>query len=140
MQTEDSGSGTGPGTGLGSRPQAFWLLVLGAVLTMQLELPFRLAGLALTLAAAWLGITVLVRLARARRQGRAPRRAWPIGVGLGLSAAMLLSLVVDAAFYPIVADRERCLAEANTRTAVTQCTDQLEDRLRRLRDRISSTR
>lgn len=124
-------------TELGSRPLVFWLLVLGAVATMQVPLPFRLAGLLLSLPAIWVGVTVLVRLGRNRRQGRPARRAWPFGIGLGIAVTMLLGQLADAALYPIVADREQCVAEANTRVAMSQCTDQVEDRLQRLRDRLA---
>lgn len=128
-------------TELGSRPQVFWVLVLGTVATMQLELPFRLAGFALCLPAVWLGVTILVRLGRARRQARpATRRAWPIGVGVGVCAVMLFGLAADAALYPIVAERERCVAEANTRVAMAQCTDQVDSRLRRLRSELNAPR
>jgi hypothetical protein len=126
-------------TELGNRVQLFWLLCLGTVLVLQLQLPFRLAGLALSLAGIWFGCVVLVRLARARRLGRPARRAWPIGVGLGLVSVMLLSFVSDAVFYPIVSDREQCVAGANTQAAKRQCLDQAENRLRKLVQDIGNT-
>lgn len=113
-----------------ARVQLFWALLLATVLLMQLALPFRLGGALPCLAAIWIAVTVLVRLARGRRIGLLLRkRTWPVGVGLGLGFVLALSFASDAALYPIVADREECVAGANTQAAEQQCLAETEDRM-----------
>ena len=113
-----------------ARVQLLWALLIATVALMQLPLPFRLAGAVPCLAAAWVAVTVLTRLARGRRIGLLlRRRTWPVGVGLGLSLVLALSLASDAALYPIVADREACVAGANTKAAEKQCLAETDDRM-----------
>ena len=92
----------------------FLVLLLGLVIVSQLALPFRLAGFALALATGWVGTRLLRGMSALSRSGAAVR-GWPsVIIGLGLTAVLTLMLIITAAFYPMAAERERCLSEANT--------------------------
>jgi hypothetical protein len=71
--------------------------------------------------------------------GRAPGRL-PVSVGLGVAGVVLLFLLAEAAFYPLVADLERCLAGANTNTARARCQDESQQRLTDLVERLQPPR
>jgi hypothetical protein len=112
----------------------FLILLLGVVVVSQLALPFRLAGLLLGLAAGWVGIRLLVDMVTVSRAGTAVR-GWPsVLIGLGLTAVLMLVLAVQAIFYPVMSDREHCLAQANTISAQDSCDQRYENRLDRLTD------
>ncbi|MFI7588230.1 hypothetical protein ACIB24_14270 [Spongisporangium articulatum] len=68
----------------------------------------------------------------------AARRAWPVGLGLGLVAVLSFSVVADAAFYRVNADTEDCLAGANTEVARQRCYDDRQQRLQNIVDRLTN--
>ena len=107
----------------------FLVLLLGLVVVTQLELPFRLGGLLLGLGGGWVGIRLLISMTAVSRSG-AEVRGWPsVIIGLGLTVVLVLVLTVQAVFYPVMSERERCLAEANTIKAQDSCDRRYQDRL-----------
>jgi hypothetical protein len=121
---------------LKERVRLFLILLLGLVITAQLPLPFRLAGMVLALAGGWTGIRLIIMMARHRGPSLGIR-GWILALGgLGLVGVLLLTLIAEAVFYPVVSDQERCIAGANTQTAQHACTKATKDHLDRLRRRI----
>ena len=121
------------------RLRLFLILLLGLVITSQLPLPFRLGGIVLALAGAWTGIRLIVMMAQ-RRGPSLGMRGWVLVIGgLGLVGVLLLTLVAEAAFYPVVSDEEQCVSGANTQTAQHACTRATNDRLNRLVRRVEQS-
>ena len=116
--------------------QLFALLMFALVVVWSLSLPWALAGIAFAVAAAWAGVVSLVDLARLRRAGQPGRGTWLVAAGLGLTAVLLLSLISRAIYYPIIAERERCLAGALTDTAAQACQEHAQDRIDNLLSRL----
>ena len=118
----------------------FLVLLLGLIIVNQLPLPFRLGGFVLSLAIGWVGIRLLIGMSALSRTGaRVP--GWPsVIIGLGLAGVLTLVLVVQAAYYPLNADREKCLSQANTLKAQEDCDQEFQDRFKELTDNLISTR
>ncbi len=115
----------------------FLALVFGLVVVAQLRLPFRLAGIALALGAIALGVRLLILVGRRRRAGLGAG-GWPVvAAGLALTGVLLMVLVAEAAYYPVVVDQERCSAAANTRIAQAACDRATRHRLDNLVDRLN---
>jgi cytochrome c-type biogenesis protein CcmH/NrfG len=55
-------------------------------------------------------------------------------IGLGLTVVLVLFLTVQAIFYPVMAERERCMSGANTLKAKDNCDQAYQDRLEDLTD------
>jgi hypothetical protein len=119
------------------RLRLFLLVVLGLLVVAQLELPFRLAGLALAALAGWVGIRLLVRLAGLRKAGFRTRGSVVVSVGLGLTAVLLFTLAAEAAYYPLASQLERCRSAANTQTAQSACDEAARTRINDMVDRLS---
>jgi hypothetical protein len=115
------------------------IVLFGLVVVAQLPLPFRLAGIVLGLAGLWIGLQLLVRMARLRRTGVPIRGSIVVAIGLGLSAVLLLMLVAEAVYYPLVSDLERCRAGANTETAQAVCEQTAKTRIDNLVNRLTHT-
>jgi hypothetical protein len=121
------------------RLRLFLILLLALVIVTQLELPFRLAGLAFGLATAWVAGQLMVQMARHRAGADPGNRGWLLVIGgLALTGVLMLMLIAEAVYYPVVSDLERCTEQANTRTAEKACEDASKDRLNRLIDRFST--
>ncbi|GAA3616773.1 hypothetical protein GCM10022223_36610 [Kineosporia mesophila] len=122
-----------------SRLRLFMIMVLGLMIVAQLELPFRLGGIPLGLAAGWVGIKVVIGLAEMRRAGLGSRGIIFTLFGLGMTGYLMLILVAHAVYYPAVSDLEQCQARANTESAQQICTDDYNERfdkiLQDMRDR-----
>jgi hypothetical protein len=114
----------------------FLIVLVGLILVTQLELPFRLAGILLGLLAIWLGVRLLVRMTRLRRIGVRPRGPIVVSVGLGLSGVLVVTLLAEAAYYPLAADLEACRSGANTETARKACDNAARDRIDHLVERL----
>lgn len=125
------------------RLRLFVIMVIGLLIVSQLLLPFRLAGIALGLAAGYVGIRVLIGLAEMRRAGLGARGLVFTLFGLGLIGMLLLVLVSQAVYYPVVSDLEQCEARANTEQAEQNCQDETADRfntiIEQLNERARST-
>ncbi len=121
---------------LGERLRLFLLVTLGLLVVAQLSLPFRLAGILLGVLAGWVGIRLLVRMARLRRAGFRTRGSILVSVGLGLSAVLMFTLVAEAAYYPLAAQLERCRSGANTQTAADACQQAARARINNMVDRL----
>jgi hypothetical protein len=140
QQTPEPGrwAANGPSRGSSGRPSAeqvreqlrlFLILLLGLIIVSQLPLPFRLGGFVLSLGIAWVGIQLLIGLRALGRTGMSVR-GWPsVIIGLVLAGALTLILAVQAVLYPMTADHERCLSEANTLQAKATCDRNYRDRL-----------
>ena len=119
------------------RLRLFIIMVLGLLLVSQLPLPFRLAGIALGLAGGFVGIRVLIGLAEMRRAGMGARGVVFTLFGLGLTGMLLLVLVSQAVYYPVVSDLEKCQARANTEAADQACVDETNDRFNNILDDLN---
>jgi hypothetical protein len=110
----------------------FGLFILGAVALSALPEPARAVALPFVIAAAVFGIRALVLASRAQvRGGLVPMLAG--GVTISVIWAFYLSALV--VIWPMVADREECMAGALTATAADECTQAFEDDLADLRER-----
>jgi cytochrome c-type biogenesis protein CcmH/NrfG len=114
----------------------FLVTLVGMVVVWQLQLPFRLGGIVLSLIAIWTGIRLLIGLAAPARAGVRPRGRGGIITGLVLSVAVLLILAAEAVYYPVVSDLEQCRAEADTQTAQDLCDQATKDRIERLKEEL----
>lgn len=112
-------------------------MVIGLLIVSQLALPFRLAGIALGLAGAFVGIRVLIGLAEMRRAGLGARGVVFTLFGLGLTGMLLLVLVSQAVYYPVVSDLEECQARANTEAAAQSCMDETNSRFDSILDDLN---
>jgi hypothetical protein len=120
------------------RLRLFLILLLALVVVTQLELPFRLAGLGFGLAACWVAGQLMIQMGRHRTGTDPGARGWLLVIGgLALTGVLMLMLIAEAVYYPVVFDLERCTAQANTQTAKQACEDASRDRLDRLVDRFS---
>lgn len=107
----------------------FLILLLGLIIVNQLALPFRIGGFVLALAIGWVGIRLLIDMSALSRAGTSVR-GWPsVIIGLGLAAALTVTLAVQVALYPLTAEHERCLSGANTLKAKATCDQVYRDRL-----------
>jgi hypothetical protein len=121
---------------LRERLRLFLILVFGLLVVVQLPLPFRLPGIVLGVAAFWIGLRLLRAMARLRRVGVPIQGSIVVAVGLGLSTVLLLMLVAEAVYYPLVSDLQRCRSEANTQTARTACERDAKSRVDELVNRL----
>lgn len=140
QQTPEPGrwAAAGPGHGSSRQPNAekvreqlrlFLILLLGLIIVSQLPLPFRLGGFVLSLAIGWVGIQLLIGMAALGRAGTSVR-GWPsVIIGLVLAGVLTLILALQAVLYPVTADHERCLSEANTLRAKDACERSYRERL-----------
>ena len=118
------------------RMQTQALLVIGLVIVGQLPLPFRMAGLAFCLAAIWMAVLCLRSLSRLRRRGDRVRGQVGVSLGLGIAVAMLLNLLAQLAYYPVLVELEECQAGANTGTARQACEQRSRQRIEQVIDRF----
>lgn len=118
------------------RIRLFGLLMAALLIVMTLPLPFRLAGIAFAAGAIFMAIRSLAALASLRRLGVRSRGQVGLSLGLGVAAVLLLFLAAELAYYPVVADFERCSAGANTRTAQQACEQRSQQRLDEILDRL----
>lgn len=108
----------------------FALLTLAGLICLQLDFPWRAAGLPFTVAGIVVGVMALIAVRRARIPGSSTAMCV---VGLVLSAMMLIFHLTLLALYPLVSDNEECLAGANTERARTVCQQDYERRVDDLR-------
>jgi hypothetical protein len=124
---------------LRQRLRLFLIMLLGLMVVSQLALPFRLGGIVLALGTAWVGVQLLILMTARYRAGLGGRGWVVVSVGLALTAVLLLMLVAEAAYYPLVSDLENCRAGANTETAKNACDQDTKDRLDNLVNRLNHT-
>ena len=106
------------------------VLLVSLVVVSQLDLPFRLAGIAFGVATMAVAIRSLSRLARLRRAGGRPRGQVTLSAGLGLAGVVTVLLVAEALAYPVAMEHQRCLSGAVTRTAQGECDRRQEQDVR----------
>jgi hypothetical protein len=121
---------------LRDRLTLYLVLLVGLVIVSQLQLPFRLAGILLALATAWVGVQLLILLSARRRAGLGARGWLLVCVGLGLAAVLLLLLVAEAIYYPLVSDLEHCRSQADTQVEQQACERTTKDRMNDLINRL----
>lgn len=102
----------------------FALLLVAALLTLSLPLPWQAASLAFTAAAVVVGVRVLLAARRSRRGGLLVPLA---AAGTAMSLLLSLSVVSALAFYDIALDRQTCLQRALTTSANQACEQQFRD-------------
>ena len=115
----------------------FGLFMVALLIVVTLPLPLRLAGIAFAAATLWSAVQCLSTLASLHRLGVPVRGRIGVSVGLGVAGVLLVALLFQLAFYPLVEGYERCLGGANTGTAEHACQDQTKQRLQQLVDRFS---
>jgi hypothetical protein len=115
---------------LSTRTRLFGALLVGAVIAIFLPLPWRLTGLGFGIAAITIGLRLLVALAQWRRSGGRGGGFIGVSVGLGLASVLIVYLSLEAAYYPVVRDRDQCMAQAPTLQAQQRCQDEFSHRLR----------
>jgi len=111
----------------------FALLLLAALATSSLLLPWQVIALVLTLAALVVGVRAMVTVIRLRVRGTL---APALGVGLGLAALLALSLTTALALWPLQMQLQECQRDALTISATQACQTQFDDALR---DRLDTT-
>jgi len=110
----------------------FGIFLLGAVALNTLPEPARAVALPFVIAAAVFGIRALVLASRAHvRGGLVPMLAG----GVAISVVWALYLGTLVVIWPMIADREECMAGALTATATDECTQTFEDDVANLRER-----
>jgi hypothetical protein len=110
------------------------LLLVGAQLSLGLDLPWRAAGLVFSALALVQGIRALRALRRHRKEHRDVQAFGPAGgvlltLGVVVAGGLTLLQVVMLALSPVLVELERCQDRALTRTAMDACQDELVDRL-----------
>lgn len=114
---------------LRARTRLFGTLLVSAVVTALLPLPWRLSGLAFGLGTVVVGFQVIFALAATRRAGGRARGFLGVSVGLGVAAVLVVVTLAQAVFYPAVSDLQRCLSTASTLAAQERCTEEFRPRL-----------
>ncbi len=119
------------------RLRLFLVLILGLIVLMTQPLPFRLAGILLSLAALWVGLRLWRMLSRLRRAGVRTPGVITLMTGITLASVLLFLLVADAIWYPLVSDLENCQAGANTEQASQACQRDARNRIDDLIQRLT---
>ena len=96
----------------------FGLLMLAALLTSRLPVPWQVASPVFALAAVVVGLRSVVRVRRAGVRGVLPAM---LGGGIALSVVLLLSSLTMLALWPAQVERQQCLDSALTIAAQEQC-------------------
>lgn len=104
------------------------LLVAAVLLSVFIQLPWRLTGLPFALATIVVGFRLLFTLAAWRRSGGSGGGFLGVSVGLGLAAVLAMYTGVQLALYPTIADLERCQTQASTIAAKEACAEQFRIR------------
>jgi hypothetical protein len=104
--------------------RVFVLLLLGALVSSNFPLPWKVLGLLFSLAALTVGILALVSIIR----HKAPVML-RMATTVGLVAAFMFTFGTGAAvlLWPITAQYEECMASALTSKAQRQCEDDLRN-------------
>lgn len=104
--------------------RVFLLALLAALLTSNLQLPWKVLGLALGLVALTAGVLALVKTIRAGLS-----RFLVLTTSVGLFAALFLTAGAGASviLWPVTQDYEDCQAQALTLRAERQCQDELSN-------------
>jgi hypothetical protein len=107
-------------------------MLLAAVALSTLPTPERAVALPFVVAAAVYGVRGLVLGSRAHvRGGLVPMLAG----GVALSVVWALYLGAMALIWPVLADREECMAGALTTVAVNECAQTFDHDVAKLRER-----
>jgi hypothetical protein len=122
-----------------SSTRLFLAALIAALLVDSTPLPWRLSGFGFDLVAAWAAVRGLSALARLRRAGQASPGWFTLTLGLGVVFLGLTGLIGDAAFYPLVTEHERCLAQALTIQGRHRCDDTFEERRQEIIDRLQGS-
>jgi hypothetical protein len=122
---------------LRDRLSLYLVLLISLLIVSQLALPFRLAGIVLALATGWVGVQLLILLAARHRAGLGGRGWVLVCVGLLLAAVLLLLLVAEAIYYPLVSDLEHCRSQADTQLEKQACERSTKDRMNDLINRLN---
>ncbi|GAB3560730.1 hypothetical protein [Spelaeicoccus albus] len=104
----------------------FAVLIIGAILTAELQLPWKIAALAFGLAAMVVGIMAMVRAVKAKMKGSIYGF---LSIGLVLTLVVTLTQVWAIAIWPWQASYEECLDNAITQQAHEQCVKSYEKNL-----------
>ena len=104
----------------------FGLLVLAALVTSSLPLPWQVAGLVFAVAAIGVGIRALVAVWKAGLRGTLVP---VLVVGLVLAGLMSISLTAMLALWPVQVELQDCRRDALTIAAREACEEQYQESL-----------
>lgn len=107
----------------------FAVLILGAILTAELSLPWKVAALVFGAAALVTGIMAMVRAVKAKMKGSI---FGFLSLGLVLTVIVTLTQVWAIALWPWQSSYETCLDNAITDQAHHKCITDYEDHLNTL--------
>ena len=102
----------------------FGLLMLAALLTSRLPVPWQVASPVFALAAVIFGVRSIVRV---RRTGIRGTLTAMLAGGVALSVVLLLSSLTMLSLWSAQVDRDRCLGSALTISAKEQCERTFQD-------------
>ncbi|WP_461024399.1 hypothetical protein [Thalassiella azotivora] len=101
----------------------FAVLVLAAVVTSTLRLPWQAAALVFSVGAVVVGVLATRAVVRARMGGAGVAFA---AAGVGLSAVMVVVNGASVALWPVQAELQRCQQRAVTEAAERRCLAEYE--------------
>lgn len=113
--------------------RTFVLLIIGALLTAMLALPWRLGSLALAVAAIVVGV---VALRRAWRPGLREQVAPLLVFGLAFAVLMSMSMAGTLILWPVEVAHQECLGRAVTIGARAECEQTYQDALQERLDNL----
>jgi hypothetical protein len=108
----------------------FFALLLAAVLTSSLPLPWQVGSLLFVLVAIVVGIRALVLAWRSGVRGGV---LFALGTGLAMAGMVALAITTLLAVWPQQLERQRCLAAAVTISATQRCEAEFQRSIERLR-------
>lgn len=103
----------------------FILLLLATLVMSATALPWQASALVFAVGALVTGVRALRSAVRSGLRGI----VLPVGVGLGVTAVMTLSLLTLVALWPLQAERQDCLRRALTVSAQEACEQQFSETL-----------
>ncbi|WP_182111953.1 hypothetical protein [Actinotalea sp. JY-7876] len=113
----------------------FGLLLLATLVVTSLPLPWQAAAVGFAVAAVVVGIRALMAVWRAGLRGAVVPL---LGLGIGFSAVMVLSLGTMLALWPLQVELEQCRRDALTISAQDRCQAEYEQSLRDVLERAAT--
>jgi len=107
----------------------FFALILAAVLTSSLPLPWQVGSFGFVLVGIVVGIRALVLAWRAGVRGGVLAA---LGTGLAMAGMVALAMMTLLAVWPQQLERQRCLAQAVTISATQRCETEFQESIERL--------
>jgi hypothetical protein len=107
----------------------FFMLLLAAVVTSSLPLPWQVGSLVFVLVAIVVGTRALVLAWRSGVRGGV---LFALGAGIAMAGMVALAMTTLLAVWPQQMERQRCLATAVTISATQRCEAEFQESISRL--------